>query len=389
MLDTVKLQSPHLGEDLAAGIERHLDRLQRFNIGTGELQYELTAGGLDGSYDTRVSCRIMREQWVELVEIERQRLPDGLVRLKERKRSVKEPCAPYLLVEGSVHKAMLGHNITGGPESFQEACEWFRDDLSRRLGVELPEVSKWLVRRADWAECYQLPYEAGEQFVWALNQARFPRRKSLRYGEETAAFPGRSTSVNVYHKGPEFSAHDHKRLKGILTTSELRALQDLANATLRVEVQVKAPKLRYDHAGELPRVDQITDDYLKDVHDSEMKRLIGEGIATMKRVRKLRDVRERLFERYDDHLAGLLLGTWHQLATLGEKELRRHMPPRTWYRHKKHLLDAGVTWIGADVLHVPNISSLPQDFAPLRTDPRRRAGEDPAVAAKLAPYRAA
>ena len=95
----------------------------------------------------------------------------------------------------------------------------------------------------------------------------------------------------------------------------------------------------------------------------------------MKTVRKQKDVRDRLLEVYDSRKAGLLLGTWHQLVTLGEKETGRSIASSTFRRHKQLLRDAGVSWIGADVLVVPRVSSLPADFSPTQRDPppsRRR-----------------
>jgi hypothetical protein len=156
-----------------------------------------------------------------------------------------------------------------------------------------------------------------------------------------------------------------------------------------VVMQIKAAKLKCDHAGELPRVGDVTEEYLKPVHDREMSRLIGEGRDTMRTVRKQVDVRDRLFERYDDRLAGLLFGTWLQLSALGEKATRENMSRRTFYRHCKQLQDAGVSWRGSDVLHVPGASVFPQDFQPLRSDPRRIAGEHPTVSEKLAAGRVA
>jgi hypothetical protein len=157
---------------------------------------------------------------------------------------------------------------------------------------------------------------------------------------------------------------------------------------MRAEVQIKARKLD-DDFGHKPTVLEVTEDYLKPVHDREMARLIREGRSEMKTVRKQKDVLDRLHQLHDKRLAGLLFGTWFQLSTLGEKVTRDHTKDRTFYRHRKQLQDAGVSWIGSNIVVLDNIASLPQDFAPLRTDPRRLTGEDPAVVEKLAPYRAA
>lgn len=386
MLDTVKLESPELGEDLAREIELRCVRRSAVEIGSGELLYELTTGSLQGSYDHRVSIRVMRSR---LVQQKRQSFDQVSGRTVSTSSQVYELCAPYVLLEGSVHKAMLGHNVYGGPESVGESCDWLVQDVGSRLGVELPSGSEWLVRRIDWAEVYELPdYAAVEEYVWGLNSAEYPRRSVARYGRESIFAAGRTTAVKAYHKGPEFSKHDHKRLRGIMQDADLEDLQHYANRVLRWEVSVKAKKLDEDH-GEKPRVSEISADYLRKLHYREVRRLVREGEADVKTVRKQKDVRDRLLEVYDSRKAGLLLGTWHQLVTLGEKETGRSIASSTFRRHKQLLRDAGVSWIGADVLVVPRVSSLPADFSPTQRDPRRRAGEDPVVVAKLRELRAA
>jgi hypothetical protein len=157
---------------------------------------------------------------------------------------------------------------------------------------------------------------------------------------------------------------------------------------MRAEVQIKARKLDDDY-GHKPTVSEVTEGYLKPVHDREMARLIREGSSHMKTVRKQKDVLQRLHSLHDQRLAGVLFGTWFQLSTLGEGITRQHIARPTFYRHRKMLQDACVSWVGSDVLVLDNVASFPQDFSPVRTDPRRLTGEDPEVAAKLAPYRAA
>jgi II/X family phage/plasmid replication protein len=365
MLDTVKLQSPSIGEDLARRIEASCVRRSAEDLATGELLYSLTTGSLVGSYDSRVSVRVMRVE--NMLQ-----------------------CEPYLLLEASVHKALLGHNVGGGPEDFLAPCEWLVADVGVRLGVELPRGAEWLVRRVDWAEVYDLgAFEAVEEYVWGLNSAQYPRRSVARYGSESIFAGGRTTTVKAYHKGPEFTAHDRKRLKSRMDGRELETLQHRANELLRWEVQVKAKKLDEMHQGK-PRVSETSVEKLRKLHYTEVRRLVREGEAEVKTVRKQKAVRDRLLDQYDQRKAGLLLGTWHQLVTLGEKETRRHIARPTFYRHMKLLIDAGVSWIGADVVVLPSQhSKLPEDFSPTEHSPYRLSGEDPVVAAKLAPYRAA
>ncbi len=372
MLDTVKLESPPLSESLASESERSLVRRQGIEVGTGEVLYEITAGSLEGSYDSRVSLRVQRERIV----------CDEITGQRELR-----PCAPYLWLEGSPHKAMLGHNIEGGPEDVQAACRWFVADVASRLSVRLPDGLGWLVRRLDWSEVFRLPYEACEGYIWAMNQARYSRRQPLRFGEQTIMFPGSTTAHKLYHKGPEFSAHDHKRLAAFLGPDEAGALQRVANERLRVETSVKARKLTYDF-GNLPRVREVDAEYMRNVHDRELGRILREGDGEMKTVRKHRDVRDRLRQLHGERLGAVLFGTWTQLVMMGEGETRKGLTRPTFYRHRKLLKDSGVSWLGSDVFTLPD-SLIPADFVPRRSDPRHVGGEDPEVSRKLAPFRAA
>lgn len=406
MLDTVKLESPKLEPSVASEISRNLIERQAFRRSTGELLYRITSGSLEGSYDSRVSVRVMHEEWVEeteLVPLQRStKTADGEIVGKneyaEKKTTRLRSCPPYIIVEGSVHKALLGHNVHGGPEDFHAPCRWFVADVASRLGVSLPDGLLWTVRRVDWAETYGLPYEGCEGFVWAMNQTHYSRRKSARYGSESVTFPGHTTTTNIYHKGPEFSVHDHRRLSEVLASEKVEALQQAANETLRVEVQIKAKKLRYKtrkqkETGEeqkLPTVEELSVDKIRRYHVEDISRILREGEKQLKTVRKTREVRDRLYSIYSRQQAGVLFGTWMQLCTMGEPEVRDSMKNRirTFYRHRKLLRDAGISWLGSDVVVLED-SLLPSDFVPLPTDPRRISGESPEVAKKLAPYRVA
>ena len=380
-LDTLKFRSPYLADDVAAAIELCLVLRTAVDCPTGAVLYELMSGTLEGSYDARISVRVQREEWVIPASLPTQ--PMGRV---PRPRPILRPCPPFLEVEASVHKAMLGHNVYGGPCDVLSAATWFIAFLSESLGVGLPSAPEWLLRRVDWAEVYKLPYKAIEQYVHGLNNAAFPMRNVTRYGDQSLSAPGSTTTVKLYHKGPEFMAHDRKRLKALLSPDQLANLQAVADELLRVEVSIKARKLDEDF-GHQPSVAEVTEAYLLKVYDREVLRLLREGGAAMRTVRKHRDVKERLFEVYEPRLAGLLFGTWLQFAALGERVAREQMPRATFYRYRKQLQEAGVAWHGADVRIVETASILPADFSPVRSDPRRVVGEDERVKQLLLPFR--
>ena len=205
-IDTVKLKSPHLDEVLLRSIEHTCGvRRQAVRLSTGAIQYEITTGELDGSWDSRISLRPMRQEW----------------RCGTHGRPKLETSEPYVIVECSLSKAFNGQNVFGGPCVFTDACARLVDLLEELLSVELPPASGWLVRRVDVAESYRLRFPAIQDFFSYIHTIQFPRRRAMKFGDHAVYFPGSTTTVKLYHKGSEFAEHDHARVKRFFT--QLRA----------------------------------------------------------------------------------------------------------------------------------------------------------------------
>lgn len=388
MLDTVKLQSPYLTEELACAIEVQLVRRRAVDCPTGVLLYEFVSGPLAGSYDHRVSLSVRRQEWVSEVAPKRQN-PDWTPGSSRKKwitpvDTYQADCEPYLLLEGSVHKAMLGHNIEGGPTAVRAAIRWFVADVADRLGVELPSADSWLVRAIDWAEVYELGHVAALEYIQGLNQATYPRRHPVRH-PTSLHVPGRTTTVKVYLKGAEFVANDAKRFRKAGHEELAYKLASRAHSLMRLETAVKARKLDEDFNGS-PRVDQLSETYLMALYDREIGRLLREGAMSMETVRTARAVRRRLGEIYTARVASSLFATWVQFSALGEDESRKDMKRATFYLHRKQLHQVGVSWHGADVAIINRTSHIPVGFSPVRRDPRRLISVDPRVVMLLAPY---
>lgn len=375
MLDTVRLRSPYVTESTAQRIEQHLVRRSAVEMATGTVIWEFTTGSLEGSFDSRISVQLNRSEY---------RMMPPLV-AGGRARPMLFNCDPYLIVEGSVHKAMLGHNVTGGPICFAPAVYWFLDHLEDAIDIELPTFEDWLPERVDWAECYSLEYTAIEEYIRSLNAVKYPRRKVHRYASEAIFAPGTTTAVKVYHKGPEYAVHDKARIKKAMGTPRAFSLQTLANGIMRVEVSVKAKKIHQD-LGDKAVVSQVTREYLETVHDEEVTRLLREGAHEMETVRTHTEVKRRLEETYKTGTARTLFGVWCQLATVGEDEVRSSLTRRTFYHYRKCITEAGCSWNGTDI--IIRKSAIPDGFTLSRRDPRRIVKEDQAIQEMLLPYRA-
>lgn len=368
--DTVKLRSPYIDASVMARIEQQCILRSGMHLGTGEVLYELHAGELLGSWDSRIAIKPMHEEHVAD--------KSGCVRM--------HPCEPYLFIEASVHKVQLGHNVYGGPTDFRKACCDLVALVEKLLDTDMPGADFWTVHRVDVANVFDLPKQSIKQFFDSMQLLSFPRRgKKAMKCATSIYFPGKTTTVKFYHKGSEFKVHDYARLRSFFkilfshiygpdtntherVERKLNALQRLADKRLRVEVEIHADKLQYDF-GRNPTVAEVSDEYLQRIHDSEIERVLREGKQGMDTVRTEEAVWQRLQGLYEPKRAHFLHAFWQVMAVRGDEKARERYSKTAFYRSRKLLEDAGVSWRGSDLFIVANDSPI-HDFAPLRVDRR-------------------
>lgn len=383
MLDTARVHSEFIEEDLAAVVGHQLDTIARMDNRTEELLWTLTKRQLEGSWETSVHCSVERFRWES---IPAGFGPDG----RRKHRPVKVACRPYLLVEGSVHKALLGQNLIGGPMDVQAPVQWLLSDVGRRLGVGGLEDLRWFGERFDWAEVFVLDsIEAVEEWFAGAKRASFARRELDTYGGGVYA-AGDVTTGKWYHKGREMAKHgEFSRLRRFFPEDVVDEWERLAWRAIRGEFEVKLPALRGEYdCSEVP-VGVIQAERLGAWYDRGQERLLKEGKRQMEKVRTVIEVDARLKAVYGTRGSGTLMGTWSKLCTLGEEAVSKMMAKATFYRHRDLLLKAGCDWKLSLLHEDARCSLVPANFAPIRTDPRRLVGEDPEVVRQLAPFREA
>lgn len=185
-IDTVKLRSPEIDEGTACFLERQCILKQGLELATGEILYEITTGNLEGSWDSRISFKVCREDWVA-----------------NRNGKLEQiSCKPFVLVEASIHKFFYGQNIYGNPVNFQFLCEMFINMLGEMFGgtdysiyeraLLLPDPAKWQVRRVDWAEMFRLNQAAQAEWFRALtlDEARLSYATSRVPEVKRSVMPG-------------------------------------------------------------------------------------------------------------------------------------------------------------------------------------------------------
>lgn len=385
MIDTVKVQSPSISEALARDLEHRLDVKSShgavdFDTGERSVLYELYSGQVRDDRNLHgVNLRIMRTRIVKDL--------DATAIGASRTKTVA--CKPYLWMEGSVHKAMLGHNVWGGPRELAPSVSWLVLDVSRRLGLELPRYDTWDLMRADWAETYDLgSFDHVQEYIRSLNSCRFPRREPQRYGDNSLSFPGRTSAVRIYHKGPEFAGESFRRLSRVFARDELEQLAQMSHRTLRVEVSVKRPKISEYHPL-TSKIPHIQTDWIRETHNKEVKKVIREADSDLTIVRDSQVVLRRLGTVYAGRgrLVRSLFSTWVQLSALGDNSVKASMKEWSYYDHRRKLLDAGCAWTGSDV-RVLDADRLPMsDFVPVSTDLRCSSSEHPEISRLLEEHR--
>lgn len=186
--------------------------------------------------------------------------------------------SPKIRLESSVHKLMAGHNTYGGPKYFQATAAFLVGEFERLMEIKLPPVMDWNVQRVDVEEFYKLKTQ-NQTDAWfrAMRNAYFPKRK-LHYYVDGIWIPGQTTIIKFYNKGIELckNKNDRKRLIRQMGFTEYARLVFIGYSIIKVEVEIKKDKFKYD-LGKDTTVKDITDDYLCHVHDTEIRRFLKDS----------------------------------------------------------------------------------------------------------------
>lgn len=354
------------------------------DLKTDTVAYQITNGELKGSYDSRISVMVKRKEYVTMA----QNGVNTLVNTRVRQKTILVDCPPYLEVEASLHKLFLGHNIYGGTDDFRFACAYLISTIEQLLNIELPDYETWSVRRIDFSYVFNLSSpEAIAEFFFLMKNSYYPRRSVTNYGLNGLLFNASTSAVKFYHKGPEFRQHDFMRLKKtkFFTESQLFELLELANTILRVELEIKSKKLKYDFQhiryGHEPYVKDITPDYLHNLYAVEVNRIMKEGKHKTEVVRDSLDVENRLHAMFESGLAGVLFAAWLKITNFGLERYKKQISKPTYYRHLKYFKECGVSFnlnndVNAYELTGSVHSLIPDGFQPLAGDDYRMIGED-------------
>jgi II/X family phage/plasmid replication protein len=132
---------------------------------------------------------------------------------------------------------------------------------------------------------------------------------------------------------------------------------------IRYECEIKQRKLKEAFESDTVLVKILNDEILHDIAEKELYKLIREREDdNMDIVRRSDLVLERLHQLYATSQANALYSTWTKLVQFGESQAKETISRATYYRHKKLLVEAGVSWM-CSVVNLKQFSVVPEDFS--------------------------
>ena len=367
MYDTVVIKSPEIDQETVQKIMTFCRLYEGVDIFTGELLYRFTSGELEGSYDYRIRLKVDNTEWVK----------------EDSPVPKRVETYWHVVVECSLHKLLMNHNCYGGPDDIHKSIAYLVKFLEEIMYVKLPDYQDWEVKRIDVAKIYHFKDKnICRKIVGNLRNSYYTRRKPRIY-DTSVMFSGSTTSVKLYWKGPEFEKHDYKRVKKYimrevdrswnkdnsdLLQHKLAMLQkhfdqvlEKAYRIIRYECEIKTRKLKEAFESDTVLVKSLSDEKLNEIADNELYKLMKEE-DNMDIVRRSDLVLERLHQLYGTSQANALYSTWIKLVQFGESQAKETMSRATYYRHKKLLVEAGVSWF-CSVVNLKPFSIVPEDFS--------------------------
>jgi hypothetical protein len=351
MIDTVVIQRP-LSMNEYEHVKLALNEKRSVDVSTGVIDYTMFAGKV--STGRTLSNVVIRTQAWQI-------LPG------RRVPAMRPLDNPLMIVEVSYHKAMMGHNVFGGPRDVYASTCWYLAELYERLDICLGNPEEWTYTRLDIAETYDLGSEENViAWVNARKLAHYPRRSVAFYGDSGLIASGSTTTLRAYAKGAE-----HAKMGGHKELSRNQhdtagAVMAAARRYLRCELQINKEKLA-KLSQPSATCATIRRGELNDLYDSEWAKMIHEATYTSRVIRASSDVWEVLALRYPKRAIGLF-GAWMILATHNEQWYREQIGTRTWYEQKAIFKELAISWAATDVA---NMECPIAEFVPQFSDHRR------------------
>ena len=288
-----------------------------------------------------------------------------------------------LRLEASLHKAMLGHNVFGGPLAILSSCRYLVAAVGTVLEVALPAADIWQIRRLDIAQSFDL-HSLDNVLGWIRSKslASYPRRTVHFWGSLGFTADGTTTCVRAYAKGPQLDKEGgFTGLCKVMPAHEAFNVNAIAQRILRTEVEIKAAV--WDKTP--TTVAEADEGWLDEQYSKAWQTFLRLPEKGAELAHTALEAELRLRATYGDTGYVALYAVWCMVALRGEDWYRRQVPASTWRHQRGRLETAGITWLGTDVLLLSAPGDI-RDFAPTLDSPNRLSSVAPAVAALESEY---
>ena len=109
---------------------------------SGEVLYTFTNAKLEGSYDYKI--RIALNDY-EFEKVDGVMVPQKLLTNN------------HLVVECSLHKLFLSHNVAWGPIDIKKSIKHLVNFIEESMQINLPYYDKWEVKKVDVSKIFVMP----------------------------------------------------------------------------------------------------------------------------------------------------------------------------------------------------------------------------------------
>ena len=353
MLDTVVMTTEYLTEPEYQIIQAQLQARSGVEPSTGEVKYLRYVQSLAvPTTGAMLRLTVDTTKWVKM----------------PGEKSPYKMFSKCFRVEGSVHKAMHGHNVYGGEPDPQAALSWLLNVVADMLSCPMPSLDHWNLVRADFAASFDLGSLANVRgWIRAKSLVVYPRREMEFFSDLGFRAVGTTTSLKCYAKGPQF--HKEGGYQALLRCSSPEhafEVSRIADRTLRCEIEMKAPIL----AKQSEDAEGVSEGFMRFRYEHEWRKLLRPIDSDSRTIHTAVEVASRLESCYPDGWLHLYL-VWCAVAIRGEKWYSNEVHANTWYVSKLKLEKANVSWVDTDVLTL----SGPQEIAgffPSLDEPRRQ-----------------
>ena len=341
----------------------------RLNKSREQVFYHFVNCELQGTFDNRVMIKVERRDWVTDCREDEKRSGDEIIRT-EKKVPILQESEPYLVVELSLHKFILGQNVFGGSNDIIGQFRKFLEVVNFEFASSLT-VDDFTVMRIDYAEAYKFSsFDKVQKYISIIKKAKYPRRnKPLHYGNESIYYTGTTSTLKFYHKGPEFKRHDRKRLNEVVGKDLTSRIEEYANKVLRIEVEVKRKTLM-NMFGFYPSLYELNEKFglIICFWESEVNKVIELVNDRNKKFECAADLRNYMKSELGSRLANSVYLTFLNLQIMGVDETRKVTSKPTWYRHKRLLKELGIDWkkTSFEIVEQKRLDSEILEFRPVR-----------------------